>query len=126
MRRRGSALSNARSVSVRLQPLQDEGGCQRQVGSPPKEGVFSVIDEPEIGERARYEGDEGRHLTLEVLQLGFNHFKEGGCQRLRRGEIIRVDLTNLFKGRKSLSANSIDEKTAGPTGNVLMTDANQV
>ena len=76
------------------------------------------------------EGDKGRCLTLEALQLGFNHFKikvgvnvESG---LRREEIIRVDLTNLSKGRKSLSASSIDEKNVGPTANVLMIDGNQV
>ena len=35
---------------------------------------------------------------------------------LRRGEIIRVDLTNLSKRRNFVSASSIDEKNAGPDG----------
>ena len=48
-----------------------------------------------------YEDDKVRRLTLEALQLGFNHLKmkvgfnvEGGiCQ----GDTIRVDLPNLSK-----------------------------
>ena len=46
-------------------------------------------------------------------------------QTSARRKIIRVDLTNLPKGRKSLSASNIDEKNAGPTGGVLMMDANE-
>ena len=69
------------------------------------------------------EGDKGRRLTLEALKIKVGVKVESD---LRRGEIIRVDLTNLAKGRKSLSASSIDEKNAGPTGNVLIIDANHV
>ena len=74
--------------------------------------------------------DKVRRLTPEALQQGSNHFKmKVGVNvesDLHRGEIIRVDLTNLSKGRKSLSASSIDEKNVGPTGNVLIIDGNQV
>ena len=44
---RQSAPSNAQNPSTRLQPLQGEGGCQLQVGSLEREGVRSVIDDPE-------------------------------------------------------------------------------
>lgn len=67
-----------------------------------------------------YEDDRVRRLTLDARQLGFNHFKMKVGVNVESGprleEVICVDLTNLPKGRKPLSASSIDEKNAGPTG----------
>jgi len=48
---------------------------------------------------------------------------------LRRGKVIRSvidDPANLPKGRGPPSPSSIKGKHAGPTGNVLMIEANQV
>jgi len=80
-----------------------------------------------------YEDDKVRHLTLEALKKGFNHFKmKVGTNvesDLRRGRIIRSvidDPGNLPESRKSPSPSSIEGKNAGPTGSVLMIDANQV
>ena len=80
-----------------------------------------------------YDDDKVRRLTLEALQQGFSHFKmKVGANvesDLRRGEVIRSvidDPANLPEGRKPPSPSSIEGKNAGPTGNVLMIDANQV
>jgi len=48
---------------------------------------------------------------------------------LRRGKVIRSvidDPANLPKGREPPSQSSIEGENAGPTGNVLMIDINQV
>ena len=48
---------------------------------------------------------------------------------LHRGKVTRSiidDPANLPKGRNPPSPSSIEGKNAGPTGNVLMIDANQV
>ena len=80
-----------------------------------------------------YDDDKVRRLTLEALHQGFNHFKmkvgSNVESDLRRGKVIRSvidDPANLPKGRKPPSLSSIEGKNAGPTGNVLMIDANQV
>jgi L-fuconate dehydratase len=80
-----------------------------------------------------YDDDKVRRLTLEALQQGFSHFKmKVGANvesDLRRGELIRSvidDPANRPEGRKPPSPSSIQGKNAGPTGNVLMIDANQV
>ena len=80
-----------------------------------------------------YDDDKVRRLTLEALQRGFSHFKmKVGANvesDLRRGMVIRSvidDPANLPEGRKPPIPSSIQGKNAGPTGNVLMIDANQV
>jgi L-fuconate dehydratase len=80
-----------------------------------------------------YDDDKVRRLTLEALHQGFSHFKmkvgAGVESDLRRGKTIRSvidDPANLPEGRKPPSPGSIEGKNAGPTGNVLMVDANQV
>ena len=80
-----------------------------------------------------YDDDKVRRLTLEALQQGFSHFKmKVGANvesDLRRGMVIRSvidDPANLPEGRKPPIPSSIEGKNAGPTGNVLMIDANQV
>ena len=80
-----------------------------------------------------YDDDKVRRLTLEALHQGFNHFKmkvgSSVESDLRRGKVIRSvidDPANLPKGRKPPSPSSIEGKNAGPTGNVLMIDVNQV
>lgn len=80
-----------------------------------------------------YDDDKVRRLTLEALQQGFSHFKmKVGANvesDLRRGMVIRSvidDPANLPEGRKPPSPSCIEGKNAGPTGNVLMIDANQV
>lgn len=80
-----------------------------------------------------YDDDKVRRLTLEALKQGFTHFKmKVGTNvdaDLRRGRAIRSvidDPRNLPEGRKLPSPRSIEGKNAGPTGCVLMIDANQV
>ena len=80
----------------------------------------------------RYDDDKVRWLTLEALYQGFNHFMKVGSNvesDLHRGEVTRSiidDPANLPKGRNPPRRSSIEEKNAGPTGNVLMIDANQI
>jgi len=81
----------------------------------------------------RYDDNKVCWLTLEVLHQGFNHFKmkvgSNVESDLNRGEVTRSiidDSANLPMGRKPPSRSSIKGKNAGPTGNVLMIDANQI
>lgn len=82
-----------------------------------------------------YSDEKVARLTKEAVQAGFNHFKmKVGADRasdLRRGKIIRSiidDPTHLPAGVKPRDPNGPDlvGKNAGPTGCVLMIDANQV
>ncbi|GJE99566.1 L-galactonate dehydratase [Phanerochaete sordida] len=82
-----------------------------------------------------YSDEKVARLTKEAVQAGFNHFKmKVGADRasdLRRGKIIRSiidDPTHLPAGIKPRDPNGPDlvGKNAGPTGCVLMIDANQV
>jgi L-fuconate dehydratase len=74
-------------------------------------------------------------LTKEAVAAGFNHFKmKVGANLesdLRRGKLIRSiidDPQYLSKDKKLRDPNSpeLKGKNAGPTGAVLMIDANQV
>jgi len=82
-----------------------------------------------------YPDDKIARLTKEALAHGFNHFKikVGADQAddLRRGKLIRSlidDPSLLPAGTPRRDANGADlkGKNAGPTGSVLMIDANQV
>ncbi|THH27444.1 hypothetical protein EUX98_g6744 [Antrodiella citrinella] len=82
-----------------------------------------------------YSDEKVARLTKEALRAGFNHFKmKVGADRdsdLRRGTIIRSiidDPQYLPAGHKPRDPNGPDlvGKNAGPTGSVLMIDANQV
>ncbi|KAI0031677.1 enolase C-terminal domain-like protein [Vararia minispora EC-137] len=82
-----------------------------------------------------YSDEKVARLTREAVQAGFNHFKmKVGADRgndLRRGKIIRSiidDPQYLPEGQPLRDPNSPDlkDKNAGPTGAVLMIDANQV
>ncbi|PSS36945.1 hypothetical protein PHLCEN_2v1161 [Hermanssonia centrifuga] len=82
-----------------------------------------------------YSDEKVARLTKEAVAAGFNHFKmKVGADRdsdLRRGQIIRSiidDPQYLPAGRKPRDPNGPDlvGKNAGPTGSVLMIDANQV
>lgn len=82
-----------------------------------------------------YSDEKVARLTREAVEMGFNHFKmKVGADResdLRRGKIIRSiidDPQYLPKDRKPRDPNGPDlvGKNAGPTGSVLMIDANQV
>ncbi|KZS93919.1 enolase C-terminal domain-like protein [Sistotremastrum niveocremeum HHB9708] len=80
-----------------------------------------------------YSDEKVARLTKEAVAAGFNHFKmKVGANRdsdLRRGKIIRSvidDPANLPNGHKPPSPASLEGKNAGPTGAVLMIDANQV
>lgn len=82
-----------------------------------------------------YPDDKIARLTKEALAHGFNHFKikVGADQEddLRRGKLIRSlidDPSLLPAGAAKININSPDlkGKNAGPTGSVLMIDANQV
>lgn len=72
-------------------------------------------------------------LTKEALKQGFNHFKmKVGADfkdDLRRGKMIRSiidDPANYPSGFKDVASPELAGKNAGPTGAVLMIDANQV
>ncbi len=82
-----------------------------------------------------YSDEKVARLTREAVQAGFNHFKmKVGADRdsdIRRGKIIRSiidDPQYLPAGHKPKDPNGPDlaGKNAGPTGSVLMIDANQV
>ncbi|KAJ3727182.1 enolase C-terminal domain-like protein [Lentinula guzmanii] len=82
-----------------------------------------------------YSDEKVARLTKEAVAMGFNHFKMkvGADQAndLRRGKIIRSiidDPQYLPAGTLPRDPNSEDlkDKNAGPTGSVLMIDANQV
>ncbi|KAH9946871.1 enolase C-terminal domain-like protein [Amylocystis lapponica] len=82
-----------------------------------------------------YSDEKVSRLTREAVEAGFNHFKmKVGADRdsdLRRGKIIRSiidDPQYLPANRKPRDPNSpaLLGKNAGPTGSVLMIDANQV
>ncbi|CAL1699755.1 unnamed protein product [Somion occarium] len=82
-----------------------------------------------------YSDEKIARLTKEAIQAGFNHFKmKVGADLdndLRRGKIIRSiidDPQYLPAGHKPRDPNGPDlvGKNAGPTGSVLMIDANQV
>ncbi|KAH8084305.1 enolase C-terminal domain-like protein, partial [Cristinia sonorae] len=82
-----------------------------------------------------YSDEKVARLTKEAVQAGFNHFKmKVGADRdsdLRRGKIIRSiidDPQYLPAGQAPRDPNGPDlvGKNAGPTGSVLMIDANQV
>ncbi|RSH77178.1 uncharacterized protein EHS24_003478, partial [Apiotrichum porosum] len=79
-----------------------------------------------------YDDAKVERLTKESLAQGFNHFKlKVGADvedDLRRGGIIRRvidDPANMPAGR-TVDPKTIEGKNAGPTGCVLMIDANQV
>ncbi|GJJ11514.1 hypothetical protein Clacol_005747 [Clathrus columnatus] len=80
-----------------------------------------------------YDDEKVRRLTKEAIQAGFNHFKmkvgTNPTSDLRRGMIIRSvidDPANLPKEHVPRDPKTLVGKNAGPTGNVLMIDANQV
>ncbi|OJT08408.1 L-galactonate dehydratase [Trametes pubescens] len=82
-----------------------------------------------------YSDEKVARLTREAVEAGFNHFKmkvgADPASDLRRGSIIRSiidDPQYLPAGRKPRDPNGPDlaGKNAGPTGSVLMIDANQV
>ena len=82
-----------------------------------------------------YSDEKVARLTREAVAAGFNHFKmKVGANRdsdLRRGKVIRSiidDPQYLPTGQKPRDPNGPDlvGKNAGPTGSVLMIDANQV
>ena len=82
-----------------------------------------------------YTDEKVARLTKEAVHAGFTHFKmKVGADLqsdLRRGRIIRSiidDPTQFPEGWKGRDPNSAEVigKNAGPTGSVLMIDANQV
>ncbi|EIW78694.1 enolase C-terminal domain-like protein [Coniophora puteana RWD-64-598 SS2] len=82
-----------------------------------------------------YSDEKVARLTKEAVAAGFNHFKmkvgADAASDLRRGQIIRSiidDPQYLPPGSKGRDPNSpaLLGKNAGPTGAVLMIDANQV
>lgn len=71
-------------------------------------------------------------LTKEALAAGFNHFKmKVGANvgdDLRRGTLIRsiIDDPQYVTVKRDPTGKELEGKNAGPTGSVLMIDANQV
>lgn len=79
-----------------------------------------------------YNDEKVARLTREALQQGFNHFKlKVGINLeddLRRMKLVRSIVDNpkeMPKGRQSPAPESLVGKNAGPTGSVVMIDANQ-
>ncbi|RXW25290.1 hypothetical protein EST38_g629 [Candolleomyces aberdarensis] len=106
-----------------------------------KEEALELLKAKEAGKKEREAkvkelGDEKiARLTKEAIAGGFNHFKMkvGADQAddLRRGKLIRSiidDPGNLPKGiaPRDPESEALKGKNAGPTGSVLMIDANQV
>jgi len=120
-----------------------------------KEEALAMLKEKEAGKKEReekvrelgypayvtsagwlgYTDEKVARLTQEAVAAGFNHFKMkvGADQAndLRRGKIIRSiidDPQYLPPGHKprDLASEALRGKNAGPTGAVLMIDANQV
>jgi L-fuconate dehydratase len=84
---------------------------------------------------AGYSDEKVSRLTKEAVAAGFNHFKmkvgTNVSDDLRRGKIIRSIIDDpqcLPPGTKPRDPTSeaLRGKNAGPTGTVLMIDANQV
>ncbi|KAJ7918391.1 enolase C-terminal domain-like protein [Mycena leptocephala] len=120
-----------------------------------KEEALAMLKEKEAGKKEReekvrelgypayvtsagwlgYTDEKVARLTQEAVTAGFNHFKMkvGADQAndLRRGKIIRSiidDPQYLPPGHapRDLNSEALRGKNAGPTGAVLMIDANQV
>ncbi|KAJ7432176.1 enolase C-terminal domain-like protein [Mycena galericulata] len=120
-----------------------------------KEEALAMLKEKEAGKKEReekvrelgypayvtsagwlgYTDEKVARLTQEAVTAGFNHFKMkvGADQAndLRRGKIIRSiidDPKYLPPGQppRDLNSEALRGKNAGPTGAVLMIDANQV
>ncbi|KAH8926112.1 mandelate racemase/muconate lactonizing enzyme [Atractiella rhizophila] len=79
-----------------------------------------------------YSDEKVIRLTKEAIAQGFNHFKvkvgisvENDLQRLRLVRSVIDDPAN-FANREKPDPATIEGKNAGPTGAVLMVDANQV
>ncbi|KAL4079475.1 enolase C-terminal domain-like protein [Scleroderma citrinum] len=82
-----------------------------------------------------YSDDKVTRLTKEAVAAGFNHFKmkvgTDLASDLRRGKLVRSIIDDpqfLPQGSEGRNPNSpeLQGKNAGPTGAVLMIDANQV
>jgi L-fuconate dehydratase len=81
-----------------------------------------------------YSDEKVARLTHEAVQAGFTHFKmKVGADvqnDIRRAKIIRSIIDDPANCPKETTANaalgSVEGKNAGPTGAVLMIDANQV
>ncbi|PWY96842.1 enolase C-terminal domain-like protein [Testicularia cyperi] len=80
-----------------------------------------------------YDDDKVARLTRSALAQGFNHFKlkvgadlKDDIRRLTLMRSIVDDPKEMPAGRQQPSAASIEGKNAGPTGCVVMVDANQV
>jgi L-fuconate dehydratase len=79
-----------------------------------------------------YSDEKVARLTKEALAAGFNHFKmKVGANvedDLRRGSLIRsiIDDPQYVVVKHDPQSKELQGKNAGPTGSVLMIDANQV
>ncbi|EIM23117.1 hypothetical protein E3Q22_00565 [Wallemia mellicola] len=79
-----------------------------------------------------YTTEKVQRLTKEALQQGFDHFKlKVGVSvddDLARAKTIRdiIDDPQYQRSDKQVNLKALENKNAGPTGNVLMIDANQV
>lgn len=79
-----------------------------------------------------YTDEKVAQLTLDAVEAGFTHFKmkvgADLASDLRRGRIIRsvIDNPEHIPADAQPDPASIAGKNAGPTGAVLMIDANQV
>jgi len=81
---------------------------------------------------AGYSDEKVVHLTKDAINQGFNHFKvkvgisvEDDNRRLALVRSVIDDPANFTDRKVKPSAASLEGKNAGPTGCVLMMDANQ-
>ncbi|KAL0570053.1 hypothetical protein V5O48_011908 [Marasmius crinis-equi] len=111
---------------------------EKEAGKKEREALVREVGYPAYVTSAGwlgYSDEKVARLTREAVEQGFNHFKmKVGADLqndLRRGKIIRSiidDPQYLPAGHKprDLNSEALRGKNAGPTGAVLMVDANQV
>lgn len=81
---------------------------------------------------AGYDDEKVVRLTKEAIDQGFNHFKvkvgispEDDARRLALVRSVIDNPANFVNRKVTPSTASLEGKNAGPTGCVLMMDANQ-
>ena len=113
---------------------------EKEAGKAEREKTVREVGYPAYVTSAGWLGySDGKvaRLTREAVQAGFDHFKmKVGADvnaDLRRGRIIRsvIDDPSLLSeatkaARHTPDSDALKDKNAGPTGAVLMVDANQV
>ncbi|KAG1823468.1 enolase C-terminal domain-like protein [Suillus subaureus] len=146
-------MTPVRDIVLRLSQLVNATAFRYITDVLTREEALAMLKAKEAGKRERealvtevgypayitsagwlgYSDEKVFRLTKEALASGFNHFKmKVGADfkdDLRRGKMIRSiidDPANYPSGFKDPLSPELAGKNAGPTGAVLMIDANQV